>query len=303
MPLPATSLRSLLDRADAALSAGRVAAARTAFAELLELAQDRADRSTELAARSMLARVALRAGQVDVARELLDEAAPREDGAEIAAAARYRGAVARLAVHALDGETARARLLAYLGWAEDVGFPAAALDAAELLARHGDRAERSTWLRRAAQEAYDAGLHVALGGLYNDLALTLDADGEAEEALEAYQQALSWHRRHGTPRQVTAAAWAVGVVSLRLDDWFGAHQHLTEAVERAGVADDVDLLALAQADLARCHIASGDEIEARRALLSALQHGRDADLPHMSPERWGAMLALARELDVVDVLA
>ena len=66
--------------------------------------------------------------------------------------------------------------------------------------------------------------------------------------------------------------------------------------EQAGGCED--LIALALADLAVIHEASGDVVEARRMVLRAMNLAKEADLPHLWPARWSSILRYARRLEL-----
>jgi tetratricopeptide (TPR) repeat protein len=294
-----TTLHLLLEQGDGHFRDGRIPSARSLFEELLERSQERTDRGMEVVARSMLAQCQLRRRDFDGAREELEQAALRLDGAPREAQARYRAALARLATAQGPADIAKREVRAYLAWAEGAGAWREAVDACLLLGDAAPMDERAAWLQRGIDVALDHDIDAPLGRAYNDLASILDELGRLEEALEAYQHALTWHRRNGSPRQVAGASWAVGVMACRLEDWPLALACLESAVLTSEASQDcADLLALALADLARVHDASGDVIEARRVMLRALGMAREQDLPKLWPERWGTMLEHARRLDL-----
>lgn len=294
-----TTLRTLLAQADDHFDSGRTSRARATYEELLERAQERADRATEVVARSMLARVHLKRRDLDAARGELEQARTLIDPAHLASRARYRSVRARLAVAEGPPGDARDALEDYLRWAEEAEAHAQVVDACLLLAEHDQGAARE-WLQRGIDHALDHEVHERLGVAYNQLGAVFDQKERFEDSLEAYQQALRWHQRTGSPRQVVAAAWAVGATACHLEDWPLARTRLDEAVEGAEEADEGcrDLLALALADLARVHEAAGDIIEARRLVIRAARLAREQDLPRFWPERWQGIVAQGKALEL-----
>lgn len=292
-----TTLRTRLSEAESLLSAGRFAAARAAFETLVEHAQEKADRPIEVIARASLARIHVRRRDTEAARTELAEAKRVLDAEHLESAARYRSARVRLIVLEGDALVFRRELQEYLYWAEERRLPTQAVDACLLLAEHSDPGERIDWLERGIDLAVEHGVHRPLGRAYNELATALDAAGRMDRALEAYQQALAWNRRVGEPRQVVASAWAVGATAVRLAHHPLAQEHLEEASRLAGDRDDCDdLLALTLGDLALVYDASGDPIEARRALIKALKIAQEQELGTIWPARWDRMQRQAEQL-------
>lgn len=308
------TLRSLLDHADALFEAGRIPAARAAFEDLLERAQDKSDTATESMARTMLARCLLRRKDVDGARDALDEAARRLPTHHMEASRRYQAAVARvhvaLAARAAENsgpeELTEARdravegLRRYLDWARDRESWTEAIDACRLLGETARTDEdRASWLQMGVDVGVEHEIEALTGRVYNDLAVTFESLDRPEAALDAWEQAHHWYRRHGAVRQIVSAAWAAGALACRLEDWPLAQIRLEQAIAAAEPADDCgDLLALALADLSRVHEASGDTIEARRSMIRAVQLGREHDLMRAWPERWRALREQARRLEL-----
>lgn len=292
-----TTLRTVLVQADVHFEAGRVPQARTGFEDLLERAQERTDRPMEVIARAMLARCHLKRRDPEAARTELDLAEHLVDPEHLESHGRYRAARARLAIEGGAPSATREELRAYLRWAEDAGAAALVVDAALLLAAHDEDPE--PWLERAIDHALGTGVDKPLGHAYASLAALLDERERHEEALEAYQQALQWHRRAGSPRQVVAAGWAAGSVACRLEDHPLARTLLEDAVKGAEEAEDCgDLLALALADLAVVYEAAGDVIEARRLLIRSSALAREQDLPRFWPERWRSLVAHGKRLEL-----
>lgn len=300
----ATTLRSQVEAAEAHLVAGRLAAARAAFEALVERAQERLDRETEAMAWAGLARCHLRRREPDAARVELRKAEARLESPVGEAAGRVWAVRARLSLGAPDVLDALKR---YLAWAEDAGNGAAVVDACELLAgvavdgrgRECAPDERIHWLQHALDQIGERGPHEALGRLQGELATALEAMGALDEAFDAWESALRAHGRHGSPRQIVGAAWAAGTLAVRLGEWPTAQQHLEQAIAGAASADDCgDLHALALAELARVHEASGDVVEARRTLVRALALAREQDLADLWPGRWDELLAQARSLEL-----
>ena len=98
MPALVPTLASALGVADGQFRAGRLSHARRAYASLLERAQDKGDHATEVIARVMLAWAALRARDLDGARDGLEQAAQRVDPQHLDSYARYRKVLVRLAL-------------------------------------------------------------------------------------------------------------------------------------------------------------------------------------------------------------
>ncbi len=294
-----TTLHVRLSEADSLLRRGRAGAARGVYEEVLERAQERADGVMEVMARSMLARCLMRLRDVEGARDQLEAAGRRLDEGHVVSFARYREAQARLAIH--DGPAQRAldELRDYLRWAEDMDVPESVLDACVLLGDHSDSEERVSWLGRGIEHVVARGETSGLGGAYNRLGAALDHLGRSDEALEAYQGALSIHRMGDDGRSRAAAAWAVGVLACRVEDWPLARARLEEAL---GVAESddrcADLVALVLGDLSRVYEAAGDVVEARRLILRALRLGREQHLGDFAPARWQGLLAIAQQLDL-----
>lgn len=298
VPHLVTTLRSLLAQADAHFDSGRIAQARAAFEDLLERSQEKTDHAMEVVAHTMLAHVHLRRRDPEAARHEIGLAAERLDPNHLESHARYRAVLARLALADSAPEVARQELLDYLRWSEEVGAHGQTVDAALLLAE-ADRDDQRAWLQRAIDSALENGVEDRLAGAYTSLGAVLDAAGRHEEALEAWEQAHAYQLRFGTPRQVVAAAWAVGALACKLEDWPLALSRLDEAVSGAERAEDCDdLLALALADVAKVYEAAGDVIEARRLLLRAATLARQQDLPRFWPDRWHDLLEHGRRLEL-----
>jgi tetratricopeptide (TPR) repeat protein len=297
----ATTLRSQLDHADVLFAAGRIPAARQAYEDLLEKSQERTDRGMEVIARSMLARCLLRRKDVDGARNELDQAERGLDGGTSEAVARYRAARARLAI---AGDDPTPELRDYLEWAELAESWDEAIDACFLLAEDASRGtrpadDRVAWLQRAVELSVEHDIEPRLGPAHAELAGALETAARPAEALDAWQQALQYYNKRGTRRQVVSAAWAVGTLAVRDEDWPLAQSRLEQAIAGAvGTDDCVDLLALALSDLARIHEAAGDVIEARRTMIRALAMAREQDLPKLWPERWDALREFAKRLEL-----
>jgi len=300
LPSLVTTLRSLLRQADAHFESDRLGRARSAFEVLLERSQERSDRAMEVVARTMLAHCHLRRHDPEAAREELQHASQLMDPAHMESHARYRSVLARMVLHEGPKEVIERELLEYLHWGETSGAHPQVVDACLLLADHGDPQERELWLQRGIDHALDHQVHEPLGDAYTALAVLLDEQGQSEDGLEAYQQALHWLRQSGTPRQVVASAWAVGAVACRLGDYPLARSRLDEAVAGAESAEEscADLLALALADLALVHEAAGDVVEARRLLIRSSALAREQDLPRYWPERWRTLLEHGKRLEL-----
>ncbi len=293
------TLHKHLERADGLLAAGRSKQARQAFEQLLQAAQDRADRGMEVLARATLARMALQLHDLDEARSLLASAGRALDPHHLPSHRRYRAALARLAVEEGPAATAREELTRYLQWAEDERQGEEVLDASLLLASQVSALERVTWLQRGIEQALALGATERLGEAHMSLAAAWEAIDELADAVEAYSRAHHWHLASGRPRDVVAAAWAVGATASQLEDWARARDALREALRGAEAADDCDdLLALVLADLATVEEAAGDVVEARRLMLRALKRGREQQLATLWPERWATMERQARALEL-----
>jgi len=300
VPTLVTTLRSLLSQADAHFENGRIAQARSAFEDLLERSQEKADHAMEVVARTMLAHVHLRRRDTEAARNELDMAAELLDAQHMESHTRYRAVLARLALAGSAPEVAHREVVAYLHWAEGVGEHAAAVDAALLLAERSDASDQEDWLHRAIDIAQENAVENRLAEAFTSLGALLDKSARHEEAFDAWEQARAYHLRFGTQRQIVAAAWAVGSLACKLEDWPTALSRLDEAVSGAEKAEDTcdDLLALALADMARVYEAAGDVIEARRLLLRAATLARHQDLPRFWPERWKDLIEHGRRLEL-----
>ena len=298
MSVLVTTLRSLLNQADSYMRAGRYSAALSAWEDLVQRSQEKTNRPMEVIARSMRARCFLRRRDLDGAREELSLAAMHLDPQNLESYGRYRSSLVRLAIE--EGpETARRELMDFLLWAEEVEVGEHVLDACVLLGQGAEQTERVEWLQRGIDYVLDRGDDEGLGSAFNQLGAALDQTGHQQEALEAYQQALVWHRKFGTIRDVVGACWAVGAMACQLEDWPLAREALENAQLIAEDAEGCDdLLALATADLAQVYEAAGDVIEARRLVLRALELSRQQDLSSLWPQRWHALLDHAKRLEL-----
>lgn len=292
------TLTSLVAQADRAFSDGRVAAARRAYEDLVQRAQDKHDRGTEVIARSMLARCLLRMQQRDEARSELSFVARVVDRGH-PAYSRYRGALVRLAVDEGPPETTRRELVDYLRWGEETRSVEVLLDAAGLLSAALPPRERADHLERVIDLVGALDPEADLASAYVEWGSALDALGETEAALRAWTHALQGHSEQGRGRPTVAAGWAAGAAACRLEDWPLARGLLEEAIALGeGLADCEDLVALALADLSQVYEEAGDVVEARRLVLRALKKGREHHLASAWPERWAALHEQAKRLEV-----
>lgn len=299
MPALVTTLIVRLEAADVLHAVGRFGSALTSYEDLIERAQERSDRPVEAAARSMAARCLLARGDLDGARAHLDAVSALGARDDVPVEARRQAAAARLALHDPDPSVAEVALAGYVRWADERDHAPSLIDACGLCASRADGFERATWLERAAHEATAAGLSREIGRLFTDLGACLDGLGRLDDALVAYERALRGHAETGTVRQQVGGRWAAGEAALRLEDFPLAQEHLEAAIRLAETSDDaLDLLALALADAARVYEAAGDVVEARHAVLRALRVAREQDLAELWPGRFGALLDLARALDL-----
>ncbi|MEQ1568464.1 MAG: hypothetical protein ABMA64_22700 [Myxococcota bacterium] len=294
------TLARLVEQADQVYADGRLPAARRAYEDLVQRAQDKVDRSTEVVARSMLAVCLLRLREAHGAREQLSAAGRLVDPERLDVYARYRMALIRLAVEEGPPDAARAEAIEYLRWAEDHRRPQETLDACLVLAAASEPEERVEWLDRGIAQVGDGPVH-PLGRAWTELASALDLTGRSERALDAYQQAARWFGHHGRPRDQLAAGWAVGALAVRLEEWPLARTTLEQVVGGAERRSDCDdLMALALADLAQVYEAAGDVVDARHTLIRAMQRARQEQLDAAWPDRWAAMVAHARRLELED---
>lgn len=307
VPALVPTLAHSLARADATFRSGRTAAARRAYGELLERAQDKSDRATEVIARIMLAWCAVRARDPEAARALLDGCRDQLDPQHHEAYGRYRRVIGRMAVEAGPPEAAERALRETLAWAEGQRRAGDALDACLLLAGFAAGEARVTWLERGIEQALLAGATDDLPRAYNDLGASLEQLDALDEALEAYTQALRWAQEAaradpaspGVGRGVIAATWAVGAAACRTDAWPTARDRLEEALRGAEQSDEcADLVGWIRADLARVYEAAGDVVAARHQLIAALETAREQELASLWPERYAALVEHARALDV-----
>jgi hypothetical protein len=294
-----TTLRSLLAEADLHFNGKRPAQARTAYEGLLESAQERGDHPMIVTARCMLARVAMQRRATDEARSLLADAAGTLDPNHFESHGRYRAALARLSVAEGPPESARSELRHYLDWAESHSQWDEVIDASELLAEHAASVQEGReWLERAIDAASAYGVRQRLGHLYTHLAALHEVDGQHAHALESHQSALQWNEKNGSAREIVASCWAVGASALAVEDWPLARIKLEEALQKGELDEDCqDLVPLALSDLAAVQLATGDEIEARRLMLRAMEAAKEQDLATFWPERWSAMVQQADSLD------
>lgn len=293
------TLAAQLSDADAIHLSGRIPAARRAWEDLVQKAQERGDRSTECVARAMLARCLLQLQRRDEARAELATVGRMADPGNVVAHARYRATLARLAIEEGPPDTALRELREYLRWAEDARHGESILDACSLLGGVVPLEERADWLERGIEQARDLGVQVGLGHAYGAWASVLDLSGRTEEALEAWQHALRHHQQRGASRDCVSAGWAVGALACRTEDWPLARTALEEAIVLADrVPGCDDLWALAHADLALVYEAAGDVVEARKLMIRALQRGREQYLASAWPERWAMIRRDAERLEV-----
>ena len=287
----------MLADADAVFFAGWLPRARTMYEHVVEHALDQGNRGLEAAARAMLARCLLRrrdpagaADQLERARAVLPE--------DRAIEARIRAAEIRLHARLSSGSTLLGHMNDYYEWSANHSDPCA-FDAAILLADECTGDERIHWYRRAVDHGRVSGPSARLGSTCHALAAALESQNKLSDALDAYKTALEIHERLGDRRQIIVSHWAIGVIAARTEDWLMAQEHLQAAADAAvGKPECEDLLALALADLAGVHQEWGDDIEARRLLLQALAIGREIALAQSWPERWDAMLAHAKRLEI-----
>ncbi|MCO4745679.1 MAG: hypothetical protein KC912_12880 [Proteobacteria bacterium] len=294
-----TTLRSLLAEADLHFHGKRPAQARTAYEGLLESAQERGDHPMAVTARCMLARIAMQRRATDEARSHLADAAGTLDPNHFESHTRYRAALARLSVAEGPPEAARAELRHYLDWAESNAQWEEVVDAGVLLAENAASAQEGReWLERAIDAASAYGVRERLGHLYTHLAALHEVDGQHERALDAHQSALAWNEKQGSAREIVASCWAVGASALAVEDWPLARAKLEQALQLGESNEDCrDLMPLALSDLAAVQLATGDEIEARRLMLRAMDEAKEQDLATFWPERWSAMVEQAHNLD------
>jgi tetratricopeptide (TPR) repeat protein len=292
-------LRSILEQADSHYERGHYGAASQSFEALLQRAQEKTDRPMEVVARAMLAKCLLRRRDVEGATDHLRLAAMHIDPVHLESYGRYRGSLIRVAMeeHPAVG---RKETIDYLRWAEEHHLDAHVVDACMILSGGAPLDERLQWLTRGIDFALDHGTQLNLGRAYNDLGAAFDQLGQEEEALESYQQALAWHRRLGSDRDVASACWAVGALACRVEDWPMARELLEDAravCERTEGC--MDIHSFSTADLAQAYEAAGDVIEARRLVLDALKSAREQNLAEIWPQRWQALIKHADRLDVL----
>ena len=295
----ATTLRSQLEYADALWRECRYTAALAAYEALLQRAQERTDRGTEVVSRSMLALCSLRKRDLEEARVQLQRAGHYVDPEQLDSYGRYRSALCRLALEENTGDAARAELLDYLEWAEARTVHRHVLDACLLLGRISKPEDRIQWLQRGIDEATRGDDERDLGQAYMELAACLDQLERVEEALDAYEKATTLQEKYGKPRDIVSATWAVGSVCVRLEDWPRARETLERGQQFCRTAEGCDdLLALITADLAHVYEAAGDVIEARRQVIAAIRLAREQSLDGLWPQRWQALRKHAKSLEI-----
>jgi hypothetical protein len=277
-----------------------VPASRRAWEDLVQRAQDKRDRATEVVARSMLARCLLRMQQRDEARHELSLAARVVDPVHGPAMARYRGALARLAVEegpARRGPSGAARLPALGRGVPHRRAAARRREPAERRARAAGARRRPRARPRARSRARPrgrprgdvrgVGLRPRRHRRHRARPDRVDrgADpppGPGARPPRGRVRLGRWGRRvppRGlAPRPHAARRCAVGVPS--------------------GARGCEDLVALVLGDLSLVYEAAGDVVEARRLVLRALRTGREHHLASAWPERWAGLHAQARRLEV-----
>lgn len=89
-----------------------------------------------------------------------------------------------------------------------------AVDAAHMLAiASASPEEKIAWNQVALRYAHASSNERArrwCGSLYNNLGWTFHDQGAYEQALDYFQQALTWRQEHGTPDEVRIARWCMG---------------------------------------------------------------------------------------------
>ena len=307
MSLLTTTLTTLLARADEQFRAGKISLARAQYADLLERAQDKSDRPTEVVVRAMLAWCALRANDLELASDLLQAASRFIDPEHLDAYGRYRRVLVRLALERDAADVAESEMRDYLQWAEHHGRFDEALDACMMLARTSENEDRIDWLQRGIDGAGEDDPWDQLAPVFNALGAALDLDGQLDGAVDAYTQALNARLRrveagqHVDPRQLIAARWAVGSVSCRAEDWPLARTELERALaetERHDLARDIVPWVLS--DLAHVYEAAGDVVEARRLVIRALSEAHEQSAESMWPARYSSLRAQAEHLQRID---
>ena len=299
VPALVPTLNTLLGRADQLFEEARLGKALEVYEQLLAQSQETLDRSTEVIARCRIAECFVMRNEPFAAEEQLQRAKERLDDTHLRVVARYRWAHIRWVLATEDVVAKREALNTYIHWADGAAQYALVIDGCRLMADHGPEEDRISWLERALQVGQESQTTEHLGRNSNDLAAALDGAGRASEALETYEMALGWHRLRGSVRDQVGACWAIGSVALREEDFPLAFERLNEAVAMAGNAPEhQDLLALSLADLARAHFETGDVIESRRVLLSAMEHARAVDLATTWNQAWQNVHSLAKALDL-----
>ena len=251
---------ALWDFADPAGSESRFRAALTAAPSLP--AEARAEIQTQIArAQGLQRRFAEGHATLD---EIESSPKPRSDRVDI------RIALERGRLRNSSGDSASSVAHFTRAWelARTAGEDALAVDAAHMLAIVVPGEGAMPWHERAfalARSSPDAKAAAWIGSLGNNLGWTLHDLGRAEEALEAFQKALTWREAKGDMGTIRIARWAVARclrTLARPAEALAIQQSLAEELAAAGEDDPyVDeeigecLLALGRAGEAAPHFA------------------------------------------------
>lgn len=147
-----------------------------------------------------------------------------------------------------SGQLGEALILFQQAWelackhAEEAFF---AVDAAHMLAiASGSFEEKIEWNTTAlhyAEASTDERARGWCGSLYNNLGWTYHEQGGYERALEYFEKALQWQKKHKTARDVRIARWCIGraLRSLgRVPEALALQQELLSEWEKSGEEQD-----------------------------------------------------------------
>src|SRR5690242_19265989 len=115
-----------------------------------------------------------------------------------------------------------------------------AIDAAHMVAIVAPPDEKLAWNRKGlevVEQTTDARAQQWGGSLYNNIGWDYHAQGQYEQALEAFYKALEWRQVQGDPREILIARWCIARTlrsSGRVEEALHQQQALQEAWKPLG---------------------------------------------------------------------
>ena len=170
---------------------------------------------------------------LDEAHALLEQAGPR---------ARVRWGLERGRTCNSAGEKEQAQALFLEAWnlAREINEEGLAVDAAHMVAIATGGAAGLTWNLKAldmAEASKDPDARRWRASLQNNIGWSYHAEGEFEDALQMFEQALETRREQGHPEDILVARWCIArcLRSLgRFEEALGAQQLLLQAYAELG---------------------------------------------------------------------